>query len=123
MAAIMTSYGSMASLGEMLVMTGVRPLSLVSSPHRVCAISTNPGRGHGDLWSVIDWGGIHSHGGAAGTSALVVTHVAVTVGWLWVTDRDTLRQGLLLWVQLFGVVVVQPSLTMAQLFPSIQMVP
>ena len=100
MAAIMTSYRSIVSLGKTLGMTSIGVLSLVFSPHSVCVISMNPGRGHGGMWSVIDWGGIHSQGGVGGASALVVAHMAVAVGQpsLQVIDRDPLGQALLLWV-------------------------
>ena len=90
MAAIITSYRSVASLGRMPVMTSIWPLSLVSSPSRVCAISKNLGGGHRGLWSVIDWYGRCSWGGTVGTSASAVAHMAVAVGQslLHATDRD-----------------------------------
>ena len=123
MAAVMTLYRSIVSLGGMPVMTSVWPLSLGSSCHRVCAISTNPGGGNGGLLSVIDWYGIYSWGRVNGTSTSAVACVAVAVGWpsLWVADRDPLGWILLLWVWLFGVLVVQPSFTMSRLFLSIWM--
>ena len=65
---------------------------LIPPPHRAHVISTDPGRGHGGLWS--DCSGIISWGGVAGTSGFLVavgqslplaTHTDLLWGawWLW----------------------------------------
>ena len=43
-----------------------------SSPYRVCAISTNPGGGHGGLWLNVDCGGIISQGWVVSMSVFVM---------------------------------------------------
>ena len=64
----------------------------------------NLGKGHGGLWLDVDWSSINSWGGAVGTPASVVAHVAVVVGQPSpkVADRDPLAHALLLWEQLLG---------------------
>ena len=86
MADPMTSYRSMTSSGRTQMTDGVL-LSMGSSPHRACAISVNPSRGHWGLWLDADCGGIISWGGVVGASVFVVV-----VDWLSprATNRDLL---------------------------------
>ena len=98
MAGLMTSYRSMTSSGRMPMIDGGL-LSMGSSPHRACMISTNLGRGHGGLLS--DHDDIISWSRVVGTSIFVVV-----VGCLspWAADRDPLGWAWLLqmhlWLQL-----------------------
>ena len=72
-------------------------LSLDPCPHRDCAISTNPGGGHGGS----QWGcsSIFSWEGAVGTSASLVV-----MGWLipWATNRVPPGQAQWLLLQLWS---------------------
>ena len=58
-------------------MTNIGWFSMGSSPHRACAISTNPGGGHGGLWSDVDCGCIISQVGVVGAPVFLVA-----VDWL-----------------------------------------
>ena len=82
----MTSYGSKTSSGGMQ-MTNSRLLSTGSSPHRGCAISANPGRGHGGSCSDTDCDRIISWGRVVGASifAVAVDHLLP-----WAADWDPL---------------------------------
>ena len=91
------SYQSSASLGGML-MTKVGLLLLNPSPSRACAISTNPGGGHGDFRSGFNCNGIASWGGVAGASAFLMV-----VGQLspQAADGDPLGWAQKLWLWLW----------------------
>ena len=88
----MTVCGSMTSSGGMPMTASGQPLSMVSSPCRACAISTNLGVGHRGWWSVIDCSSSISQGGVVGTSIFVVAHLVLAMDWLslWATNRDPL---------------------------------
>ena len=90
----MTSYGSMASSGRML-MVDSGPLSLGSSLHRASASSTNPGGGHGGLLLDVDSGSVASWDGVLCASVFAAGQLL-----LWATGRDPLRWACLLQLQL-----------------------
>ena len=82
-----TSYWSWssASSARMLMTADGRWLSLDPSPHRVQAISANPGGGHEGSWW--DCSSIFSWVGTVGTSASLLVIGQSTQ---WATDRDPL---------------------------------